>query len=182
MTRPATLPSYPSEHTSACLSSGELNEGARATLSRSSTTPFTSREAPPAKTPSLPDFCDGLRSSSDGLLFGTSTGLRLFISLASSAILNATWLHAPDVRTPPLSVNTFLFLDDSGNGTLERNEVLQSLDESRGQGKGQAGNAAIMKKRFEEMDWDKNGNISYLEFLFALESWVGIEDQEEEDY
>ena len=70
----------------------------------------------------------------------------------------------------------------SGNGTLERNEVLQSLDESRGQGKGQAGNAAIMKKRFEEMDWDKNGNISYLEFLFALESWVGIEDQEDEDY
>lgn len=80
-----------------------------------------------------------------------------------------------------LSVNTFLFLDDSGNGTLERNEVLQSLDESRGQGKGQAGNAAIMKRRFEEMDWDNNGNISYLEFLFALESWVGIEDQEDGD-
>ena len=39
-----------------------------------------------------------------------------------------------------------------------------------------------MKKRFEDMDWDKNGNISYLKFLFALESWVGIEDQEEEDY
>jgi len=80
-----------------------------------------------------------------------------------------------------LSVNTFLFLDDSGNGTLERNEVLQSLDESRGQGKGQAGNAAIMKRRFEEMDWDNNGNISYLEFLFALESWVGIEDQEDSE-
>ena len=90
---------------------------------------------------------------------------------------------SPELTTAiDLSVNTFLFLDDSGNGTLERNEVLQSLDESRGQGKGQAGNAAIMKKRFEEMDWDKNGNISYLEFLFALESWVGIEDQEEEDY
>ena len=94
MTRPATLPSKPSPATSACLSSGELNEGARATLSLSSTTPFTSNDAPPAKTPNLPDFCDGRLSSRDGLLFGTSTGLRLFISLASSAMRNATWLHA----------------------------------------------------------------------------------------
>ena len=89
---------------------------------------------------------------------------------------------SPELTTAiDLSVNTFLFLDDSGNGTLERNEVLQSLDESRGQGKGQAGNAALMKRRFEEMDWDNNGNISYLEFLFALESWVGIEDQEDSE-
>ena len=88
---------------------GEDNEGARATLSRSSTTPFTSRDAPPAKTPNLPDFCEGLCSSRDGRLLGTSTGWRRFISLASSAMRNATWLHVFCARIPPFRVNTLLF-------------------------------------------------------------------------
>lgn len=33
----------------------------------------------------------------------------------------------------------------------------------------------------EEMDWDKNGMVSFKEFLFACTRWVGIGDVEEED-
>jgi len=29
------------------------------------------------------------------------------------------------------------------------------------------------------MDWDGNGNISFTEFLFAFESWVGLEEEDE---
>ena len=40
--------------------------------------------------------------------------------------------------------------------------------------KGGAGGNALMLKRFEEMDWDRSGQISFMEFLFALEDWVGM--------
>ena len=35
--------------------------------------------------------------------------------------------------------------------------------------------------RFDEMDWDANGMVSFKEFLFAMESWVGMDDEDEED-
>lgn len=31
----------------------------------------------------------------------------------------------------------------------------------------------------EEMDWDRNGKVSFREFLFALISWVGIDPDDE---
>lgn len=32
----------------------------------------------------------------------------------------------------------------------------------------------------EEMDWDKDGMITFKEFLFAFTDWVGLENDEEE--
>jgi calcium-binding protein CML len=31
----------------------------------------------------------------------------------------------------------------------------------------------------EEMDWDRNGKVSFREFLFAFIDWVGIDTDEE---
>ena len=31
------------------------------------------------------------------------------------------------------------------------------------------------------MDWDKNGMVNFKEFLFAFTSWVGIDDNEDEE-
>lgn len=31
----------------------------------------------------------------------------------------------------------------------------------------------------EEMDWDRNGKVSFREFLFAFINWVGIDTDEE---
>ena len=31
-----------------------------------------------------------------------------------------------------------------------------------------------------EMDWDQSGRVTFKEFLFAVEGWVGLEDEEEE--
>lgn len=30
----------------------------------------------------------------------------------------------------------------------------------------------------EEMDWDKDGTVSFKEFLFALTRWIGIDELE----
>jgi len=30
----------------------------------------------------------------------------------------------------------------------------------------------------EEMDWDKNGQVTFREFLFGFINWVGIGDDE----
>jgi calcium-binding protein CML len=31
------------------------------------------------------------------------------------------------------------------------------------------------------MDWDKNGTVTFKEFLFAFTHWVGINNEEDED-
>ncbi|XP_057785269.1 probable calcium-binding protein CML21 isoform X3 [Salvia miltiorrhiza] len=46
--------------------------------------------------------------------------------------------------------------------------------------KGERSSGRIAMKRFEEMDWDKNGMVNYKEFLFAFTRWVGIEDNDDE--
>jgi calcium-binding protein CML len=31
------------------------------------------------------------------------------------------------------------------------------------------------------MDWDKNGMVTFKEFLFAFTHWVGIDENEDDD-
>jgi hypothetical protein len=33
----------------------------------------------------------------------------------------------------------------------------------------------------EEMDWDKNGTVTFKEFLFAFTRWVGLDENEDDD-
>jgi hypothetical protein len=33
----------------------------------------------------------------------------------------------------------------------------------------------------EEMDWDKNGTVTFKEFLFAFTRWVGLDNEDEDD-
>lgn len=33
----------------------------------------------------------------------------------------------------------------------------------------------------EEMDWDRNGMVSFKEFLFAFTRWIGIDEIDDED-
>ena len=32
-----------------------------------------------------------------------------------------------------------------------------------------------------EMDWDKNGTVTFKEFLFAFTRWVGIDNEDDDD-
>ncbi|XP_030929902.1 probable calcium-binding protein CML21 [Quercus robur] len=97
---------------------------------------------------------------------------------------DAATLHAkarvgmPDLEaTFETLVDAFVFLDKNKDGYVSKSEMVQAINETTsGEGSGQ-----IAMKRFEEMDWDKNGMVNFKEFLFAFTGWVGIDDNEDEE-
>ncbi|KAL2453562.1 putative calcium-binding protein CML21 [Abeliophyllum distichum] len=75
-------------------------------------------------------------------------------------------------------VDAFVFLDKNKDGYVSKNEMVEAINETIS---GERSSGRIAMKRFEEMDWDKNGMVNFKEFLFAFTRWVGIEDAEDED-
>ena len=39
--------------------------------------------------------------------------------------------------------------------------------------------AFLTQERMDELDWDKNGFITFKEFAFAFLSWVGVDEKED---
>ena len=75
-------------------------------------------------------------------------------------------------------LEAFMFFDSDNDGFIEKSEVTKVLNESTPVGGN--GSDVLTSARFEEMDWDHNARVSFKEFLFAVESWVGL-DEEDED-
>ncbi|XP_010913275.1 probable calcium-binding protein CML21 [Elaeis guineensis] len=75
-------------------------------------------------------------------------------------------------------VEAFVLLDKNKDGYVSKNEMVDAINETTA---GERSSGHIAMRRFEEMDWDKNGMVSFKEFLFACIRWVGIDDAEEED-
>ncbi|MCO5553194.1 hypothetical protein L7F22_006715 [Adiantum nelumboides] len=72
--------------------------------------------------------------------------------------------------------DAFVFFDKDCDGYVSKSEIVEAI----GQASPGSRNAdRIGLKRFEEMDWDKNGLITFKEFLFAFTNWVGVKDEEE---
>mmetsp|Transcript_1407 Transcript_1407/g.2005 ORF Transcript_1407/g.2005 Transcript_1407/m.2005 type:complete len:273 (+) Transcript_1407:401-1219(+) len=70
-------------------------------------------------------------------------------------------------------VDAFNFFDKENLGVLKKVEVMEVFQNAS---RGRKDGGGISMKRFQEMDWDQNGQITFTEFLFAFESWVGLED------
>ncbi|CAL5053697.1 unnamed protein product [Urochloa decumbens] len=75
-------------------------------------------------------------------------------------------------------VDAFVFLDKNKDGYVSKDEMIQAINETT---TGERSSGHIAMKRFEEMDWDKNGMVSFKEFLFAFTRWVGIDENEDDD-
>ncbi|KAA8523497.1 hypothetical protein F0562_009920 [Nyssa sinensis] len=75
-------------------------------------------------------------------------------------------------------VDAFVFLDKNKDGYVSKSEMVQAINETD---TGERSSRQIAMKRFEEMDWDKNGMVNFKEFLFAFTRWVGIDDCEDEE-
>ncbi|KAF6145961.1 hypothetical protein GIB67_033320 [Kingdonia uniflora] len=75
-------------------------------------------------------------------------------------------------------VDAFVFLDKNKDGYVSKNEMVQAINETVC---GERSSGRIAMKRFEEMDWDKNGMVTFKEFLFAFTRWIGIDEMEEEE-
>ncbi|KAK1270483.1 putative calcium-binding protein CML21 [Acorus gramineus] len=69
-------------------------------------------------------------------------------------------------------IDAFLFLDKNGDGKLNKKELILALNEAS---PWERSPSHIAMTRLKEMDWDKNGEISLKEFLFALTKWVGMD-------
>lgn len=75
-------------------------------------------------------------------------------------------------------LDAFVFLDKNKDGYVSKNEMVDAINETTS---GERSSGRIAMKRFEEMDWDKNGMVNFKEFLFAFTHWVGIEDVDDDD-
>lgn len=75
-------------------------------------------------------------------------------------------------------VDTFVFLDKNKDGYVSKSEMVHAINETTS---GERSSGRIAMRRFEEMDWDKNGMVTFKEFLFAFTSWVGIDDTEDDE-
>jgi len=75
-----------------------------------------------------------------------------------------------------LVTEAFIFLDENNDGSVSKSEVMMALNTAS-----TPGSRGIVEKRFAEMDWDQNGNISFKEFLLGMEAWVGLDDDEDEE-
>ncbi|KAG9143921.1 hypothetical protein Leryth_016130 [Lithospermum erythrorhizon] len=73
-------------------------------------------------------------------------------------------------------VDAFVFVDKNKDGHVSKTEMIEAIND-----RGEGSSGRIGMKRFEEMDWDKNGTVNFKEFLFAFTSWVGIDENEDEE-
>jgi calcium-binding protein CML len=73
-------------------------------------------------------------------------------------------------------VEAFMFLDRNGDGKLNKKEMVKALNDACPSEKSPA---HITRNRFDEMDSDKNGEVSFREFLYALVNWVGIDGDDD---
>lgn len=75
-----------------------------------------------------------------------------------------------------ICVSLFCFFDVDRSGFIQKTEVDKVLDVALpGGGAGKGDLAAL---RFHEMDWNTDNRVSFKEFLFAMESWVGVDEEE----
>ncbi|TKY66258.1 calcium-binding protein CML22 [Spatholobus suberectus] len=72
-------------------------------------------------------------------------------------------------------VEVFVFFDQNGDGKLNQKDMVRTLNETNPR---ERSPARISKRRFQEMDWDKNGQVTFREFLFGFINWVGIDADE----
>mmetsp|Transcript_934 Transcript_934/g.3018 ORF Transcript_934/g.3018 Transcript_934/m.3018 type:complete len:231 (+) Transcript_934:72-764(+) len=93
----------------------------------------------------------------------------LLLSSNTEALENSKLRQAIDIV-----VDTFMLFDGDGTGYIALEEVNKKMSEG-GLGKETSSSNTL---RFEEMDWDQNGKVSFIEFLFAMEGWVDLDIQE----
>ncbi|KAK1945825.1 putative calcium-binding protein CML21 [Phytophthora citrophthora] len=97
-----------------------------------------------------------------------------------------------------LAIDCFLWFDTEGSGCINRNDMSVQLETSMAchsptkklkkrsgsykDSREYSTNWFIWDRRFAEMDWNHNGTIHFNEFLMAFESWVGVHEDEDEDF
>ncbi|XP_021750649.1 probable calcium-binding protein CML22 [Chenopodium quinoa] len=72
-------------------------------------------------------------------------------------------------------VEVFFYMDKNGDGKLNKKDIVAAFTDAPTE----RSPSHVTRTRFMEMDKDKDGNVSFREFLFGLTSWLGIDSDEE---
>jgi len=70
-------------------------------------------------------------------------------------------------------VQCWALFDADNDGYITRAEAEAVFSRAGAEARG-----AVGQSRFDEMDWDHSGRISFVEFLYAFEGWIGVDDDE----
>ncbi|XP_017218835.1 probable calcium-binding protein CML22 [Daucus carota subsp. sativus] len=73
-------------------------------------------------------------------------------------------------------IEAFMFFDKNGDGKLNKKDMVNAMNN---ESQFERSPTHITRTRFKEMDWDRNGQVSFREFLFALIKWVGFGSEDE---
>ncbi len=73
-----------------------------------------------------------------------------------------------------------MLFDADASGTIDREEVLNIIAEKGAKKRGGA-SGLLSKERWAELDWDSDGQITFVEFLYAFEAWVGVDEDDSDD-
>lgn len=97
-------------------------------------------------------------------------------------LLDPSTCSHTDLGSPQLKatfdaiIEAFLFFDKNGDGKLNKKDMINALNDDS---QFERSPTHITRSRFKEMDWDRNGQVSFREFLFALIKWVGFGSEDE---
>ena len=115
----------------------------------------------------------GLGEQGDNLSHGSGSIRASTLKLGGSPL---TMLRSVQ-EAMDVVIQSFHMFDTSRLGFLYQQEIREGLTSERGEGRG----GAFFRDRLSEMEMDGDGVITFVEYLYAFEDWVGLEDSEDED-
>ena len=89
-----------------------------------------------------------------------------------------------------LVLEAFFYFDPKHTGFIKKEELAESMGALSSAGvsagvtaAGHSGEALsfLTEERYNELDWDHDGSVTFKEFLFAFMAWVGLDDEDSDD-
>ena len=77
-------------------------------------------------------------------------------------------------------IGTYLLFDGDASGDLDREEVMRQMASREGVFASQSAASFLSNARWQELDWDGDGQITVREFIWAFQTWIaddGDDDQ-----
>ena len=89
-----------------------------------------------------------------------------------------------------LVLEAFFYFDPKHTGMIKKEELASSMAALSAQSgakgvspHGHSGEALsfLTEERYNELDWDHDGSVTFKEFLFAFMAWVGLDDEDSDE-
>ena len=74
-------------------------------------------------------------------------------------------------------IGTYLLFDVDASGDLSREEVMAQLHKKEGVFADSAARSMMSEERWNELDCDGDGQISFREFIWAFQSWISLDGE-----